>query len=53
MSGYVADGKKDYDAAGVPAAKSHKIRITLTSKKVKELEKGAPRTFCISSAIVC
>jgi small subunit ribosomal protein S20e len=40
MSGYVADGKKDYDAAGVPPAKSHKIRITLTSKKVRELEKG-------------
>lgn len=36
---YVAKGDKDYDA---PQSKAHKIRITLTSKNVKGLEKGAP-----------
>ncbi|KAF8729413.1 hypothetical protein AX14_006135 [Amanita brunnescens Koide BX004] len=37
---YVAKGEKEYDAAGaVPAAKIHKIRITLTSSNVKNLEK--------------
>lgn len=37
---YVAKGEKDYDAAGaVPPAKIHKIRITLTSSNVKNLEK--------------
>jgi len=37
---YVAKGDKEYDAAGaVPAAKIHKIRITLTSSNVKNLEK--------------
>ncbi|KAL5485809.1 RPS20 [Sanghuangporus weigelae] len=37
---YVAKGEKDYDAAGaVPLAKIHKIRITLTSSNVKNLEK--------------
>jgi len=36
---YVAKDK-EYDAAGaVPAAKIHKIRITLTSSNVKNLEK--------------
>ena len=36
---YVAKDK-DYDAAGqAPAAKIHKIRITLTSSNVKNLEK--------------
>ncbi|KAJ7600872.1 ribosomal protein S10 domain-containing protein [Mycena floridula] len=37
---YVAKGEKEYDAAGaVPAAKIHKIRITLTSSNVANLEK--------------
>ncbi|KAG5220115.1 40S ribosomal protein [Salix suchowensis] len=38
---YVAKGDKEYDATGapVPAAKIHKIRITLTSSNVKNLEK--------------
>ncbi len=37
---YVAKGEKEYDAAGpVPTAKLHKIRITLTSSNVKNLEK--------------
>ena len=38
---YVAKGEKEYDATGapVPAAKIHKIRITLTSRKVQSLEK--------------
>ncbi|KAF8311083.1 40S ribosomal protein S20 [Clavulina sp. PMI_390] len=38
---YVAKGEKDYDATGaqIPAAKSHKIRITLTSSNVANLEK--------------
>ncbi|PSS05494.1 hypothetical protein PHLCEN_2v3776 [Hermanssonia centrifuga] len=37
---YVAKGEKEYDAAGaVPTAKIHKIRITLTSSNVKNLEK--------------
>lgn len=31
--------KEDLDKAGAPAAKTHKIRITLTSKNVKPLEK--------------
>ncbi|CAG8673318.1 9767_t:CDS:2 [Acaulospora colombiana] len=40
MSGYVAKGEKDYDASGAPiTAKIHKIRITLTSSNVKNLEK--------------
>ncbi|KAG5353569.1 40S ribosomal protein S20 [Termitomyces sp. T112] len=38
---YVAKGEKEYDATGapVPGAKIHKIRITLTSSNVKNLEK--------------
>ena len=37
---YVAKGEKEYDAAGaVPGAKLHKIRITLTSSNVRNLEK--------------
>lgn len=38
---YVAKGEKEYDATGapLPAAKLHKIRITLTSSNVKNLEK--------------
>lgn len=38
---YVAKGEKEYDATGapVPAPKIHKIRITLTSSNVKNLEK--------------
>lgn len=38
---YVAKGEKEYDATGapVPAAKIHKIRITLTSSNVRNLEK--------------
>lgn len=40
MSGYVAKGEKDYDATGAPiTAKIHKIRITLTSSNVRNLEK--------------
>ena len=44
---YVAKGEKEYDATGapVPAAKIHKIRITLTSSNVKNLEK------CTSSSL--
>ncbi len=40
---YVAKGEKEYDATGapVPSAKIHKIRITLTSSNVKNLEKCA------------
>jgi small subunit ribosomal protein S20e len=39
---YVAKGEKEYDAAGaLPGAKIHKIRITLTSSNVKNLEKCA------------
>lgn len=40
---YVAKGEKEYDATGapVPQAKIHKIRITLTSSNVKNLEKCA------------
>ena len=42
---YVAKGEKEYDATGapVPAPKIHKIRITLTSSNVKNLEKCAWR----------
>ena len=40
MSSYVAKGEKDYgDAGGPVGAKIHKIRITLTSSNVKNLEK--------------
>jgi hypothetical protein len=40
MSSYVAKGEKEYDATGQPLAqKIHKIRITLTSSNVKNLEK--------------
>lgn len=43
---YVAKDEKAYDAAGaVPAAKIHKIRITLTSSNVKNLEKCAQLCF--------
>jgi small subunit ribosomal protein S20e len=39
---YVAKDEKAYDSAGaVPAPKIHKIRITLTSSNVKNLEKCA------------
>ena len=40
---YVAKGEKEYDATGapVPPAKLHKIRITLTSSNVRNLEKCA------------
>lgn len=31
--------EKDFDKTGAPAAKVHKIRITLTSRNVKNLEK--------------
>lgn len=34
----VAKGKDDFEGVA-PAAKSHKIRITLTSRNVKNLEK--------------
>ena len=42
---YVAKGEKEYDATGapLPAAKLHKIRITLTSSNVKNLEKCMSR----------
>jgi len=38
---YVAKGDKEYDATGapLPPAKIHKIRITLTSGNVRNLEK--------------
>ena len=41
---HVAKGEKEYDATGapVPTAKIHKIRITLTSSNVKNLEKCTP-----------
>jgi small subunit ribosomal protein S20e len=38
---YVAKEEKEYDATGallIPGAKMHKIRITLTSSNVKNLE---------------
>jgi hypothetical protein len=40
---YVAKGEKDYDATGaqISAPKQHKIRITLTSSNVANLEKCA------------
>lgn len=41
---YVAKDK-DVDAAA-PAAKIHKIRITLTSRNVKNLEKGECLESC-------
>ena len=46
---YVAKGEKEYDATGapVPGAKMHKIRITLTSSNVKNLEK------CLYCSILC
>lgn len=53
---YVAKGEKEYDATGapVPAAKIHKIRITLTSSNVKNLEKcWYPFAVCILVLTVC
>ena len=46
---YVAKGEKEYDATGapVPGAKMHKIRITLTSSNVRNLEK------CLYYSILC
>jgi small subunit ribosomal protein S20e len=43
---YVAKGEKEYDATGapLPGAKVHKIRITLTSSNVKNLEKCMSHT---------
>ena len=35
--------KKDFESTGAVAAKVHKIRITLTSKNVRNLEKGKGR----------
>jgi small subunit ribosomal protein S20e len=49
---YVAKGEKEYDATGapVPGVKIHKIRITLTSSNVKNLEKcTALRAFLVSA----
>jgi small subunit ribosomal protein S20e len=49
---YVAKGEKEYDATGapVPGVKIHKIRITLTSSNVKNLEKcTALRPFLVSA----
>ncbi len=37
---YVAKGDKEFEASGATPVKSHKIRITLTSRNVKNLEKG-------------
>lgn len=37
---YVAKGDKEFEAGAASAPKSHKIRITLTSRNVKALEKG-------------
>lgn len=49
---YVAKGEKEYDAAGpVPAAKLHKIRITLTSSNVKNLEKCSCFLLLVSNAM--
>ena len=49
---YVAKGEKEYDAAGpVPTAKLHKIRITLTSSNVKNLEKCSCFLLLVSGAI--
>jgi small subunit ribosomal protein S20e len=50
---YVAKGEKEYDATGapVPGAKIHKIRITLTSSNVKNLEK-CQRHFFLSKSLL-
>ena len=51
---YVAKDEKAYDAAGaVPAAKIHKIRITLTSSNVKNLEKCASPPFAYPICSSC
>lgn len=49
---YVAKGDKEYDATGapLPPAKIHKIRITLTSGNVKNLEKCMYATICTLEA---
>ena len=49
MSYVAPKGEKEYDATGapVPAAKMHKIRITLTSSNVKNLEKCACNEYLI------
>lgn len=50
---YVAKGEKEYDATGaaVPAAKIHKIRITLTSSNVKNLEKCMYPTWVVGNSL--
>jgi len=49
---YVAKGDKEYDAAGpVPAAKLHKIRITLTSSNVRNLEKCTFFLHCLPNVV--
>ena len=50
---YVAKGDKEYDATGapLPPAKTHKIRITLTSGNVKNLEKCMYSTTCVIETI--
>lgn len=54
---YVAKGEKEYDATGapVPGAKIHKIRITLTSSNVRNLEKCKPRplSFIPQANVYC
>jgi small subunit ribosomal protein S20e len=44
---YVTKGEKEYDATGapIPRAKMHKIRITLTSSNVKNLENVCTTQF--------
>lgn len=52
MSYVAKGGEKDYEAGGLPPPKSHRIRITLTSKNVKALEKGNTSCCPIVSAFL-
>ncbi|KAG6821470.1 40S ribosomal protein S20 [Arthromyces matolae] len=51
---YVAKGEKEYDATGAPAPgqKLHKIRITLTSSNVKNLEKSQIDPSIVSADLI-
>lgn len=49
---YVAKGDKEFQEGAAPAVKNHKIRITLTSRNVKNLEKGKFTIVYLFSSLV-
>ena len=49
---YVDKGDKEFQEGAAPAVKNHKIRITLTSRNVKNLEKGKERPLSLSPSVL-